>query len=67
MNKKPGFAPRQQITKEQLAFLITRKINRKGYKAKPWIQPALDRVINQDFQELFGDAVANEIEKILNK
>lgn len=67
MNRKPGFAPRQQITKEQLAFLITRKINRKGYKAKPWIQPALDRVINQDFQELFGDAIANEIEKILNK
>jgi hypothetical protein len=62
-----GISPRQGITKEQLAFLITRKINRKGYKAKPWIQPALDRVINQDFQELFGDAVANEIEKILNK
>jgi hypothetical protein len=62
-----GISPRQGITREQLAFLITRKINRKGYKAKPWIQPALDRVINQDFQELFGDAVANEIEKILNK
>jgi hypothetical protein len=66
MNFK-GISPRQGITREQLAFLITRKINRKGYKAKPWIQPALDRVINQDFQELFGDAVANEIEKILNK
>ena len=62
-----GIAPRQGLTTEQVAFLITRKINRKGYKAKPWIQPALDRVINQDFQELFGDAVANEIEKILNK
>ena len=62
-----GISPRQKMTQEQLAFLITRKINRKGYKAKPWIQPALDRVINQDFQQLFGDAIANEIEKILNK
>ncbi len=67
MARKPGFAPRQGLTTEQVAFLITRKINRKGYKAKPWIQPALDRVINQDFQQLFGDAIANEIEKILNK
>ena len=62
-----GITPRQGMNQEQLAFLITRKINRKGYKAKPWIQPAIDRVVNQDFQQLFGDAVAAEIEKILGK
>lgn len=62
-----GIVPRQKMTYEQLAFLITRKINRKGYKARPWIQPAIDRVVNQDFQQLFGDAIGAEIEKILNK
>ena len=62
-----GIAPRQGMSYEQVAFLITRKINKKGYRARPWIQPAIDRVINQDFQQLFGDAIANEIEKILNK
>ena len=62
-----GISPRQKMTYETLAFLITRKINRKGYKARPWIQPALDRVVNQDFQQIFGDAIAAEIEKILGK
>lgn len=62
-----GITPRQGMTQETLAFLITRKINRKGYKARPWIQPAIDRVVNQDFQQIFGDAIANEIEKILGK
>ena len=55
------------MTYETLAFLITGKINRKGYKARPWIQPAIDRVVNQDFQQIFGDAIGAEIEKILNK
>lgn len=62
-----GIAPRQGVSREQLAFLITRKINKKGYKAKPWIQPALDRVLNQDFNKIFADGIAAEIEKILDK
>jgi hypothetical protein len=39
---KPG------VTLEQAAFLITRKINQKGYRAKPFIQPAIDKVVEQD-------------------
>ena len=62
-----GITPRQGITNEQLAFLITRKINRKGYKAKPWIQPAIDRVINQDFTKIMTEGVVNELKAILNK
>lgn len=62
-----GIAPRQGMSTEQLAFLITRSINRKGYKARPWIQPALDRVLNQDFTEIFAEGVAAEINTILNK
>ena len=62
-----GIAPRQGVSREQLAFLITRKINRKGYKAKPWIQPALDRVLNQDFTQILADGIAAEINTILNK
>ena len=62
-----GITPRQGMTQEQLAFLITRKINRKGYSKQPWTQPALDRVLNQDFQQIFGDAIGAEIENILGK
>ena len=62
-----GISPRQGMTLEQTAFLITRKINRKGYKPKPWIQPAIDRVLNQDLTKIFSEAIANEIITILNK
>lgn len=55
------------MTFEQTAFLITRKINRRGYKARPWVQPALDRVLNQDFTKIFADGIAAEINTILNK
>jgi len=62
-----GITPRQGMSQEQLAYIITRKINRKGYKPKPWIQPAIDRVLNQDFTGLFGDAIIGEINKIFDK
>jgi len=62
-----GFSSFPGMTTEQTAFLITRKINKKGYKAKPWIQPALDRVLNQDFNKIFADGIAAEINKILDK
>ena len=31
------------------------------------IQPALDRVLNQDFNKIFADGIAAEINTILNK
>jgi hypothetical protein len=43
---KPG------VTLEQAAFLITRKINQKGYKAKPFIQPSINKVVEQDTEKI---------------
>jgi len=43
---KPG------VTLEQAAFLITRKINEKGYKARPFIQPAINQVVEQDTEQI---------------
>ena len=43
---KPG------VTLEQAAFLITRKINQKGYRAKPFIQPSIDKVVGQDTENI---------------
>ena len=43
---KPG------VTLEQAAFLITRKINKKGYQAKPFIQPSIDYVLNKDTEKI---------------
>jgi hypothetical protein len=65
--REKGITPRNGISKEQLEFLIYRKINKKGYKAKPFIQPAVNTVINQDLTGIFGAAVAKEIEIIFNK
>jgi len=56
-----GFSSFPGMTTEQTAFVITRAINKKGYKAKPWIQPALDKVLNQDFTQIFSDGIIAEI------
>jgi hypothetical protein len=45
------------MTPETLAFLITRKINRKGYPAKPFIQKSFDQVVNQDLPGIFNTAL----------
>jgi hypothetical protein len=60
-----GISPRQGMTEKQMIFLITRKINRSGYKAKPFIQPAINSVINNSFEGVFEDALAKDIELIL--
>ncbi len=65
--REKGITPRNGITPKQLEFLIYRKINKEGYKAKPFIQPAIDAVVNQDLTGIFGEAVAKEIEIIFNK
>jgi hypothetical protein len=52
-----GITPKQGMTKEQVAFLITRKINRKGYAPKPFIQPAFNQVVNQDLPGIFNEAL----------
>ena len=52
-----GIAPRQGMTPETLAFLITRKINRDGYDKKPFIQKSFDQVVNQDLPGIFNTAL----------
>lgn len=47
-----GITPKDKITKDELAFLITRKIHREGYEGKAFVsdttnvvQPEIDRLI----------------------
>lgn len=61
---KPG------VTLEQAAFLITRKINKKGYKAKPFIQPAIDKVLDQGTEKISDAAfqtLVNNVDLQLKK
>lgn len=60
-----GIAPRQGISDEQLAFLITRKINREGYKAKPFIGPAFDLVVQQDLPDLINKGIQDALAQTL--
>ena len=62
-----GFTAVPGMTTKQTAFVITRAINKKGYKARPWVEPAIDRVLNQDFTKIFAEGIAAEIVSILNK
>jgi hypothetical protein len=50
--QQKGIKPKPGVTLEQAAFLITRKINQKGYKAKPFIQPAINKVVEQDTEKI---------------
>jgi len=52
-----GITPYEGMTKKQAAFFITRAINRKGYPAKPFIQPAFNQVVNQDLPGIFNKAL----------
>lgn len=56
-----GISPRQGISYKTMAFLIARKINRQGYKAKPWIDQSISSVLNQDLDQIFGPAVVEYI------
>lgn len=52
-----GIAPRPGVTQKQAVFLITRKINRDGYKAKPFIQPAIDQVVKTNLPITMNKAI----------
>ena len=62
-----GIAPRQGISDETLAFLITRKINREGYKAKPFIGPAFNLVVSQEVPQEINKAIEQALSKDLAK
>jgi hypothetical protein len=60
-----GIAPRQGISDETLAFLITRKINREGYKAKPFIGPAFNLVVQNDLPDLISKGIQDALSQTL--
>jgi hypothetical protein len=66
--QRKGIALKPGVTLEQAAFLITRKINAKGYKAKPFIKPAVDSVINQNkaqIEQIAARTLINQIDSTL--
>ena len=61
-----GIRPKQGVTMEQAAYLIYRKINKQGYKANPFIEPAL-AAFDAQFANEYANATANDIELDLDK
>lgn len=64
---KNGISPRGGITPKQLPFVIQASIGKKGQtqrKAFPFIQPSINTVLKQDMDNLFGEAIAKEIESM---
>jgi hypothetical protein len=59
-----GISPRQGMSVETVAFLITRKINREGYKAKPWIESSIRTVLSQDLDKIFGPEITKQLNEI---
>lgn len=59
--KQKGIRPRAGVTMEQAAYLIYRKINKQGYNAKPFIEPAL-AAFSAQFANEYAEATANDIE-----
>ena len=64
-DKKDG-SKGKKLTKDEQAFLITRKIHRDGYKGNfyadktcPLFQDAIDQAILQDIQNYFNDEFNN--------
>lgn len=65
-----GIRPKAGVTMEQAAYLIYRKINKQGYDAKPFVEPAL-AAFSAQFADEYAEATANDIEldltTVLNK
>jgi len=59
--KAKGIRPKRGVTLEQAAYAIYRKINREGYEAKPFIEPALNSFQNK-FADEYARATADDIE-----
>jgi hypothetical protein len=59
---KLGLSGKQQI---QATYAVYKKINRRGYKAKPFIQPSINTVLRQNERQLSEAAfrvLANQID-----
>ena len=63
-----GIQPRQSgMSKQTLAFLITRKINRRGYTAKPFVNSSITTVLSKDQSGLFANGLEKSINNIFRK
>jgi len=64
--KAKGIKPKPGVTVEQLSYAIYKSINRKGYKAKPFVEPAL-KTYTLQFADEYAEATADDIEVDLEK
>jgi hypothetical protein len=67
---KNGITPRAGITAKQLPYAIQQGIAKRGQvrrRAFPFIQPAIDNVLKTDLSNLFGDAIAKQLETTFSK
>jgi len=67
---KEGISPKGGVTAKQLPYVIQASIGKRGQqrrKAYPFIQPSVDKVLKQDMDSLFGEAIAREIEMMFGK
>jgi hypothetical protein len=66
--KQKGISLKPGVTLDQAAFLITRKINQRGYPAKPFIDSSIDKVLanNQDaIAEAAFQLTINKVDNLL--
>ena len=61
-----GIRPQPGVTIEQLSYAIYNSVNRKGYKAKPFIEESL-AAYDAQFATEYAEATANDIEIDLEK
>jgi hypothetical protein len=64
---KNGITPKGGITAKQLPYVIQASIGKRGQtrrRAFPFIQPSIDAVLKTDLDNLFGKAIAEEIEQL---
>ena len=64
--RSKGIQPKPGVTIEQLSFAIYNSINRKGYKAKPFVDEATAAFVTS-FAGEFAEATAEDIEIDLKK
>lgn len=62
-----GITPKDGISKKSLAYLITRKIHREGYKGRNCLQNALNdsKVLEQQFIDIVADIYAKEVKDMI--
>ena len=62
---KNGISPRGGVTAKQLPYVIQASIGKRGQTRRrkfEFIQPSIDAVLKTDLENVFGKAIAEEIE-----